>query len=277
MKSRATFAKRDVLVVSGCLVFVLASLGAVGGGGRRRAKEAVCVSNLRRWGVIWKAFVDDEVRDRVSGSLISSAGFFMDRADAVWWLKTMIENYPASQERKLWVCPEATKVGSYPYYQRPEGALNPHAAWDDEIDWVTIGGVTYENYYVKGSYVINLWVSNYDDGHYWRTPYVRGAEDAPLVLDGQWKDMEPFPTDAPLPYEQSWWSLNTHEMQRACISRHNGAVNALFLDFSVRKVGLKELWTLKWNRTFDTEGPWTPAGGMQPEDWPEWMQNFREP
>ena len=42
------------------------------------------------------------------------------------------------------------------------------------------------------------------------------------------------------------------------------------------RVGLKELWTLKWHRDYDTSGPWTKAGGVQPEDWPEWMRGFRD-
>ena len=50
----------------------------------------------------------------------------------------------------------------------------------------------------------------------------------------------------------------------------------LFMDWSVRKVGLKELWTLKWSRDFDTAGPWTLAGGVKPEDWPAWMQRFKD-
>ncbi len=51
----------------------------------------------------------------------------------------------------------------------------------------------------------------------------------------------------------------------------------LFRDWSVRKVGLKELWTLKWDdRRFDTNGPWTMAGGVQPEDWPAWMRGFKD-
>ena len=61
-----------------------------------------------------------------------------------------------------------------------------------------------------------------------------------------------------------------------CINRHNGFVNGLFLDWSVRKVGLKELWTFKWNPEFDTAGPWTTAGGMRPEDWPHWMRRFKD-
>ena len=37
-----------------------------------------------------------------------------------------------------------------------------------------------------------------------------------------------------------------------------------------------ELWTLKWHRNFDTTGPWTKAGGVQPADWPEWMRRFKD-
>jgi hypothetical protein len=48
------------------------------------------------------------------------------------------------------------------------------------------------------------------------------------------------------------------------------------MDWSVRKVGLKELWTLKWYRQFDIANPWTRAGGVKPEDWPEWMRNFKD-
>jgi len=60
------------------------------------------------------------------------------------------------------------------------------------------------------------------------------------------------------------------------INRHNGSVNGLFLDWSVRKIGLKELWTLKWNKEFNTAGRWTRAGSVQPERWPEWMRNFKD-
>jgi len=61
-----------------------------------------------------------------------------------------------------------------------------------------------------------------------------------------------------------------------CINRHNGHINVLFMDWSVRKVGLKELWTLKWHSKWDTAGPWTKAGGVLPEDWPEWMRRFKD-
>jgi len=65
-------------------------------------------------------------------------------------------------------------------------------------------------------------------------------------------------------------------MRNFCIDRRDGAINVLFMDWSVRKVGLKELWTLKWHRSYDTAGRWTKAGGVEPDDWPEWMRKFKD-
>jgi len=50
----------------------------------------------------------------------------------------------------------------------------------------------------------------------------------------------------------------------------------LFVDSSVRRIGLKALWTLKWHKQFNTSGEWTLAGGVTPERWPEWMRGFSD-
>ena len=76
------------------------------------------------------------------------------------------------------------------------------------------------------------------------------------------------------------WTLNNgvsvydYEMCHFAIDRHDGGSNHLFMDSSARKVGLKELWKLKWHRKFDTNGPWTNQGGVQPSAWPDWMRKF---
>jgi prepilin-type processing-associated H-X9-DG protein len=61
-----------------------------------------------------------------------------------------------------------------------------------------------------------------------------------------------------------------------CINRHQSGINMTFMDGSVRKVGLKELWTLMWCSDSITTGPWTKTGGACPEDWPKWMQQFKD-
>ena len=59
-----------------------------------------------------------------------------------------------------------------------------------------------------------------------------------------------------------------------CLNRHNGGVNGLFLDFSARKIGLKELWALKWNRGYYTGL----AREIEDNDqWPEWLKPYPLP
>jgi len=78
-------------------------------------------------------------------------------------------------------------------------------------------------------------------------------------------------------FSDDWpYSLLINDNTDLCINRHKGTMNALFLDWSVRPVGLKELWTLKWHGKFDTAGPWTKAGGVERDDWPLWMRRFRD-
>jgi prepilin-type processing-associated H-X9-DG protein len=100
----------------------------------------------------------------------------------------------------------------------------------------------------------------------------------PLFSDAALYTTLPEHTHAPPEHADIWFVkfyVDT-TMDEVCIDRHSGSVNLLMLDSSVRKVGLKELWTLKWNRKFDTQGPWTKAGGVQPSDWPAWMRNFKD-
>ena len=47
-------------------------------------------------------------------------------------------------------------------------------------------------------------------------------------------------------------------------------------DLSVRKIGLKQFWTLRWRKTFNTAGTWTLAGGVSKLSWPDWMRDFKD-
>jgi prepilin-type processing-associated H-X9-DG protein len=239
MKAKAVYTKRDVAVTLGCIVFVLASLGAVGSTGRRRAKEAICLSNLLQWGRIWKSYTDDH------------DGYFAHRGEMVYWPEEII-GYMTSINKNIWFCPEATKTFE-------EGGQPPFVAWSDYDDGRRI----------DASYCVNLWVTNDYSSKFWRTPYVNCAAYVPLLADGNWKDAEPYETDEPPEYEGYWWEPNTNEMKRVCVNRHRGAVNVVFLDFSTRRIGLKHLWRTRWHREWDMQAP-LPL-------WPEWMQNFEDP
>ncbi len=161
------------------------------------------------------------------------------------------------------LCPMATKPLS-------EGGLNPFAAW----------GVFADGSY--GSYGFNEWLCNRSPnsnnaGNYWKHVNVRPAQNIPVFVDCFWYDVWAFPVDEPPRRDGATENLaGSNEMRRVCLNRHGGAINGAFLDWSIRRIDLKELWTLKWHRNFDTSGPWTKAGGVVPEDSPQWMRGLRD-
>jgi prepilin-type processing-associated H-X9-DG protein len=95
----------------------------------------------------------------------------------------------------------------------------------------------------------------------------------PMVFDSR-SSMNYGTMDDPPPYRDV--DPSVHYSANVCIDRHTGGINVAFMDFSVRKVSLKRLWALKWHREYDTAGPWTPAGGVQPQDWPPWMHHCED-
>jgi prepilin-type processing-associated H-X9-DG protein len=112
---------------------------------------------------------------------------------------------------------------------------------------------------------------------HWVSAYVKGADNIPAFLDSSFGlNGSHYATDPPPDHDAIPFGDYSNHWGAFCINRHDGGVNSVFLDFSVRKVGLKELWTLKWQPDFETRGPWTKAGGVKPEDWPEWMRGFKD-
>ncbi len=101
-----------------------------------------------------------------------------------------------------------------------------------------------------------------------------GAYRIPLFLDARWLGGMPMHANAPPIFTDG--TGGSGMMQRYCLNRHEGNINVVFVDFAVRKIGLKELWTLKWHREFDINGPWTKAGFVEPSDWPEWMRMCKD-
>ena len=58
-------------------------------------------------------------------------------------------------------------------------------------------------------------------------------------------------------------------MKRFCVDRHNEYTNGLFMDLSARKIGIKELWELKWHRDWNERN-------APPPVWPDWMRGFKD-
>ena len=102
---------------------------------------------------------------------------------------------------------------------------------------------------------------------------IRGSGAVPMFLDCKLVDTYPLDTSPPpaLPDADCYGEeFLTNPMKMICMDRHSGGINGVFVDGSTRKVHLKELWTLKWHKDYNTSGPWTLPTAV----WPDWMAGF---
>jgi len=248
----------ELLVVISIMVLLMALLLPALRRVRDQARVVVCRSNLRQSGVYFSLYT--EAND---GKFFhTTRGEFVDLHEPV---AVYFQNDP-----DILLCPSAKK-------HRPR-------AWDDPF-WCGSSTSAWERQGILASYGANSWIVYLNDDPryvgttpwYWHTPVDRRAAYVPVFLDCMFPGGGPRLSNGPPLYgDQHAVTGGGCRMGHFCINRHHGYINGLFMDWSVRKVGLKELWTLKWHKQFDTAGPWTKAGGVRPEDWPEWMRGFKD-
>jgi len=271
--ARRSLWKTDAIVVALCAVLLMSSFAAVGPQGRRRAREAVCLSNLRQWHGVFLDYLQENDGQFFTG-LPGTPGY--------WWPAQLDEATQSWKKNRIWFCPTNTgPLVDEDGHHAP--SFTTFNAWGI-YDFPKLGPDGIAGSYSLNGYTIALSDSPFGNSAYergvpsgdgWRhLPSVPHGETVPLFLDALRFDVWPLAADAPPASESGAWAGN--HMTRCCIDRHDGAVNCLFLDGAARKVGLKELWTLKWHRSFNTEGPWTTAGGALASDWPKWMRDLKD-
>jgi prepilin-type N-terminal cleavage/methylation domain-containing protein/prepilin-type processing-associated H-X9-DG protein len=272
MTKRRGFTLIELLVVIAIIAILMAILMPA----LRRVKEQgrmiACLGNLKQWNLI--AAMHTESND---------GKFWQSEGTAYWWIAYLEDKYKDWKANKIWFCPTATKP------IRDEDGLSPPTfnifnAWGifTNADHANLGPNG-----IAGSYGINgycLIPSGGTSGTYeggvsvkeggWMTAGAKGAANVPWFIEALRFDLWPLHTDAPAVDEFAAWSGNN--TARCAINRHQGFLNVAFMDWSVRKVGIKEVWTLQWHKLYNTRGPWTKAGGVTGDDWPDWMRRFAE-
>ena len=268
MAKRQGFTLIELLVV----IAIIAVLMAILMPALRRVKEQArmigCIANLRSWNLIASMYTE------------SNDGRFWDSdpgTPAYWWPRYLEDKYKDWKENKIWFCPSATKP-IVDEHGVTSATFNIFNAWGiftgDRLGPNGIAG----SFGINGYCLLPRDATTYYGGISVSEGFHKagesGTSNTPWFIEGLRFDLWPLHTEAPAADEFAAWSGNN--IARCAINRHQGFLNAAFMDWSVRKVGLKELWKLKWHKEYNTNGPWTTAGGVTSSDWPEWMKNFKE-
>ena len=244
----------ELLVVIAVIALLMAVLLPALGRVRKQAKAVVCQANLRQWGIAFRIYASDNNGKTSPIELVGTESNLRP-----WFL--VVAAY-TTKYQDLMLCPTASR-------------LQEHS---DLVLYEDGGPVTpWFNRWATGSYGFNR--------RNQLQPLHRfvGLSRSPVLSDSTTGMFRPHPLDTPPEHYEyelvhgvkrplGWGG----SMASVSLDRHQGGVNMLFLDWSVRKVGVKEPWTLKWYAEFDTAGPWTKAGGVQPADWPAWMRGFKD-
>lgn len=274
MSRRKGFTLIELLVVIAIIALLMSILVPTLRRATEQGKMIGCLANLRQWNVIYAMYLQDS-----DGKFFSGFG-----SSAYWWIAQLDDRYESYIQNDLWFCPKAT-IPLYDINHTLARRINIFSAWGiytrsfQADSRICADGIA-------GSYGLNAYLLDtpgqpgytFENGiqvsNFWRTPQVQGAGNIPLMIEALRFDLWPQHSEGPAQSELAAWTAN--HMGRCCINRHEGFENVSFCDFSARKVGLKELWTFKWHKTFNTAGPWTKAGAVRAEDWPEWIRRFKD-
>jgi len=284
LSNGAGFTLIELLVVIAIIALLMAILVPVLRSVRNQARAVVCQTNLKQWGQILNLYTQDN-EGFLPGSALQAILYIL-RGPFKNSDNQRVSSYCPISTEGIRCCPMAT---AEPGESAKKGGWGLGLAggerWEGEVRY----GGTFRAWEIeglgppfRGSYGFNSHLSDHDVWIPFRnfgyekgfnTYQVKGSASIPAFLDATSYASAPGDYIYPPVRED-------HDggggIQSFCVNRHNGYINGLLLDWSVRRIGLKELWTLKWYPGFDTENHWTRAGGVKPEDWPPWMRNFKD-
>lgn len=255
------FTVMELLVVCGIMGLLATTVMPAAQSAARKARAIACQGQLRQWGMGLSMFLSEQDAPIIDLDAHVWDSFWRPYCDGHkgMFLCPMAKRYetnlqdPLREDREAIGCGVGSKFTAWRLSTRTPATLEP--------------GLLFGSYGFNGMGLTFLDV-RISRGH----RFVQS--NVPVFVDCVDLDVQVNTDDQPPTCEGELTFRD--DIKRMCIDRHHGRVNSVFLDGSVRKIGLKELWTLSWSPWFDSRNAWTRAGGVQPQDWPRWMQSFEE-
>jgi len=247
----------ELLVVISIIALLMAILLPSLGKARDHAKYVKCASQLKQFGIMFELYAQ-------SNDESLPAGWNSGKM----WITDLMKYYKGQDEIR--VCPKATLL----LQNVASNAPGVFTAWGIYGNPAFFGGTVsaWAEPNSFGSYGINGWAQNppdigvtkngiklYDISEadkplYWRKMIsIKQADKVPLMADAFWDGTNPDYRDAPpsrpIPLNggESWTLNNTSDICKFIAPRHSKMMDFLFIDKSVRKVGIKNLWALRWH------------------------------
>jgi len=247
----------ELLVVISIIAILLALLMPALSKAKKQAARVICASSLRQWGLGYDMYTTE-----FNGKF--PCGLYADAKDS--WMNALPKYFSAdpNKDAGIYLCAAAKQPAakSGNWFQGAWGGNVGRSMWGFPADKIWPYYSYGENGHIRSDTASEMKnpPSTIDYKRRWKNKYtlkqpsiipVFGDASFPISSDPHYLDCRQI-KDLKSSMDSSVAPITTYNMMRFFIDRHDMTVDLMMADWSVRRVGLKRLFKLHWQRDWDT-------------------------